>query len=71
MPDDTVYCIDCTMYLSMEKQNSFGFLVNKGLEDYHNIHQNQRLHQGNQYHKDAKEPLKKHITQYLNKLMKL
>ena len=54
MSDDAVYCIDCAMYLSTEKQNFFGFLVNKGLEDCHNIHQNQRLHQGNQYPKMLK-----------------
>ena len=37
--DDAVYCIDCTVFLSTEKQRLFGSFVSKVLNCYHNIPQ--------------------------------
>ena len=52
--------------------------LSKECKSYHNINENQRLHQGNKYHKDARKVApesvrisKKHIILFLTKLMML
>ena len=50
MTDDVMHCIESTMFLSLEKQKSFGPFANKGLKNGHYF---PRLSVGNQYQKDA------------------
>ena len=47
MPDDTVYCIGCAMFLYEGKQKSFASFVNITFPEY------QILNLGNPFHKDA------------------
>ena len=81
MSDNAVYCVDCALFLSAEKQRSFGSYINEGKRVAITFQENQRLNLGNQHHKtDAqvstgiKENFKNHslfLISFFNKLTKL
>ena len=53
MSDDQVHCIDCAMFLSTEKQRSFGSFATRYKRVAKTLHKKQRLNIGNQYHNNA------------------
>ena len=53
MLDEAVYCTESAMFLSLEKQRSFGSFVTRDKRIAIIFHEIQRLNIGNQYKKDA------------------
>ena len=53
MLDEAVYCTESAMFLSSEKQRSFGSFVTRDKRIAIIFHEIQRLNIGNQYKKDA------------------
>ena len=53
MPDDAVYYINCALIFLWKKRPLVS--LSNECKSCHNINENQRSHQGNKYHRDARK----------------